>query len=113
LGNNLAISLENDTRVKKMNVNVCTVDGKTQVTIGSIKLAVKYQSLTKSIDFIIIPSLTQDIILGTDFWKELQNAPNLVAEIEFVNDAPDLDKNELREKEREVLNSSSVLAGRY
>lgn len=50
--------------------NVRTADGQRQRVIGTVTLEIEYNSQSKSIIFVLIPSITQDVICGMGFWEK-------------------------------------------
>lgn len=49
---------------------VTTADGKPQPIVGTITLPICLNNKTENIDFLIVPSICQDMILGVDFCKK-------------------------------------------
>ena len=49
--------------------SVDTAGGNTFPIIGSVETEVTFRGMTKSINFLIIPGLKQDVYLGCDFWR--------------------------------------------
>ena len=77
-----------DELLKNLNVsfkpitsNVLTADGTAQKVTGVVKVDITYLNKTKPIELFIVPSLTQELILGIDFWKEFGIAPAIVSEV--------------------------------
>uniref|UniRef100_T1H473 Uncharacterized protein n=1 Tax=Megaselia scalaris TaxID=36166 RepID=T1H473_MEGSC len=66
--------------------------GTKQPVIGVVNLLVKYNSIEKTHKFFIVPSLSQELYLGFDFWRCFNIAPELhcleVSEINFDLDIP-------------------------
>jgi len=48
----------------------CTADGKRQEVVGRFRTPVRYKGVVEDLDLIIIPSLSQDVYLGIDFWSK-------------------------------------------
>lgn len=44
---------------------------------GSVEIPVTLEGNVKIINFLVVPSLVNDIILGIDFWKEMSIVPNV------------------------------------
>lgn len=55
-------------RVKPVLSSVKTADGANQQVLGFIDAPVTYNSVTKLIRLYLIPSLSQSLYLGIDFW---------------------------------------------
>ena len=91
LGSDLAKELlsSSNLKVKTVKSKVSTADGARQSVAGSIKLDVAYNSTTKTIEFYLVPSLSQDVYLGVNFFKTFGVATDLFAplEIESINDS--------------------------
>ncbi|XP_030385488.1 uncharacterized protein LOC115632467 isoform X1 [Scaptodrosophila lebanonensis] len=60
---------------KRIISSACTADGKKQEIVGRFKTAIKYKNETKDIELHIIPSLSQDLYLGIDFWTTFNLLP--------------------------------------
>lgn len=56
---------------------VRTADGRRQKTLGYLQVEVSFRGITKRLKILIIPSITQRLILGLDFWKAFQLAPEV------------------------------------
>lgn len=68
---------------KRISSAVKTADGTNQEIVGHVNVLVKYTDKTKLIRFYLIPSLTQSLYLGIDFWKAfgLNIGSSTIAEI--------------------------------
>lgn len=55
---------------KKRIGNVRTADGQRQQCYGTVILEIGYNGQIKSIEFLLIPSIMQDIISGMNFWEK-------------------------------------------
>lgn len=67
--------------------NVKTANGKRQHVLGTTLLDINYKGDTKSIEFFLIPSITQEVICGMDFWDKFGikiAAINTISEIVLV-----------------------------
>lgn len=56
---------------------VKTADGTIQRTIGFLDVDVTFRQETRQLRFLIVPSITQRVILGLDFWRAFNLAPDL------------------------------------
>lgn len=56
---------------------VKTADGSIQRTQGSLEVDVHFKGETHKLKLLIVPSLTQRLILGLDFWKTFSLAPDI------------------------------------
>lgn len=88
--------------------DVLTADGTPQRVLGWVEVEVKYGGKNKVIRLYIIPSLSQDLYLGIDFWREFGLAPHLVEELAsapVVEPVEEVDPNihELSPGERRTL----------
>lgn len=66
--------------------SVRTADGNIQKTIGSIEVDVSFQNEVHRLKLLIIPKITQRLILGLDFWKSFKLAPDVFGSA-FVSDS--------------------------
>jgi len=82
IGGSLAKSLHQRRQIKSHKSTIKTADGQLQVVFGKVTTPIEYKQETKNIEFFVVPSLQQDIILGIDFWSLFQIAPNIICEIE-------------------------------
>lgn len=67
--------------IKSLSRSISTADGTQQNVQGCVVLDIKYKQETKPLEFYVIPSLTQDLYLGVNFWKDFQIAPNVIGEL--------------------------------
>lgn len=65
---------------------VTTADGKRQSVIGTMHIPVTYNNTKKYIKFFVIPSLSPAIVLGVDFWKQFDVAPQLFSRVDGNDD---------------------------
>lgn len=72
---------------------VCTVaDGGQCASIGTITVPITVRNRTKVFDLLVIPSLPQALILGTDFWRGMAIIPDLRhGEWTFASDPNEVD----------------------
>lgn len=82
LGKNaLETAKQMNLRVKSVSSSVKTADGASQQVLGFIDAPITYKLSTKLIRLYIIPSLSQSLYLGIDFWKAFEICPALVSEL--------------------------------
>ena len=60
-----------------MKTSVKTADGRLQKVIGFIHVDVEFKNVTRKLKILIVPSITQRLILGLDFWKTFDLAPGI------------------------------------
>lgn len=61
---------------KKISGHIRTADGMTQKIVGFVRTKIIFRSIEKPIDIYIIPSLTQPLYLGIDFWTSFNLLPD-------------------------------------
>ncbi|XP_075163115.1 uncharacterized protein LOC142235742 [Haematobia irritans] len=69
IGGELAISIQRKSEFVKCIGNVRTADGSRQTVVGSIQIEVKFREKNRMCEFLVVPSIRQNIICGYDFWK--------------------------------------------
>lgn len=72
IGGVLCAEILNSKNFKKGVGYVRTADGQNQHVSGTINLEILYNSRAKSINFVLIPTIHQDIICGMDFWEKFE-----------------------------------------
>lgn len=92
---------------------VKTADGSSQEIIGTCDLLVKFNGLTKNIKFYVIPSLTQQLYLGVDFWQAFGLNLYAVEELDINPEEQHPDKHTLTPAEQRQLNSVINLFSSY
>lgn len=80
--NALSLAKTLNLNVKKISSGVNTADGSRQSVVGYVEAAVTYSGKSKLIRFYLVPSLSQRIYLGIDFWNSFGLKPMVVSEIE-------------------------------
>lgn len=86
---------------------ITTADNKRQKVLGKLSLPVLCNGILQTVDFVVIPSLGPRFILGIDFWKKFNVAPNLfkpkqnitytsISEINVVKSKNDLTPAQLK-----------------
>lgn len=91
LGDNAHLPfINNGFTLEKYSTLVTTADNATQTVIGSISLPIKCGSKVSPINFLVIPSITQKFILGIDFWKAFNVAPQVFTTPNDILPAPQI-----------------------
>lgn len=75
--------------VNNLKDTTCSVaNGLTLESTGYIYIPITFKDKTYIIKFYIIPDITSDLILGCDFWKTFNIAPEIFKEIDYRNSPP-------------------------
>lgn len=110
LGADLADSIIKQKQLKMYPMHLQTADGRSQAVFGNVSLEVEFKNKIEIIKFYIVPSLTQNVILGIDFWKLFDVAPSLIGQIDCkplrLQDQNDLDLSETQKSKLERVISS-------
>ena len=77
---------------KKVFGNASTADGQKQEILGRITVPVKYNTFSQELVLHLIPSLSQDLYLGIDFWKAFNLLPPALIVSEIASNSHDLSK---------------------
>lgn len=64
---------------------VKTADGKIQKTIGMLDVEVSFKGQLQKIKFLLVPSISQRVILGLDFWRVFNLASDIFESAIIVN----------------------------
>lgn len=72
----------NDHRNKydRFNITLRTADGRQHTTVGKVTTTVTFRGLSREIQFLIIPNLTQNLYLGVDFVRAFNLANDLFSD---------------------------------
>lgn len=73
------------TPVHKINT-IKTANGSEQPIIGRIRASVKYMDREIVMDLLVVPSLSQNLYLGSDFVRKFELAPALFPKVEKVEE---------------------------
>lgn len=73
-------------RMKPLNQFVQTADGSPQPVCGYVETEIEYQTKTRVIRLYVVPSLSQELYLGIDFWEAFGLAPVMIAELNIEDD---------------------------
>ena len=68
IGGSLVETASKSSLFKKLFGNVNTADGHKQSVLGSIKLKIAFNNRNKPFVFLLVPSITDDVICGIDFF---------------------------------------------
>lgn len=78
IGSDLATyNFSNFTQYTPGKSGVRTADGSIQKTLGYLIVDMHFRGETNKLKLLIVPSITQRLILGLDFWKSFSLAPNI------------------------------------
>lgn len=70
---------QNNLRINREDETVCVVANGTRcISIGSVHLPIALQNKLRVLPILIVPSISQDLILGMDFWLTMKIQPNLM-----------------------------------
>ena len=89
---------------KAINENILTADGTRQRIDCVVKTDVTYNGMTKQIKFYVVPSLTQPLYLGIDFWRVFRIAPAIINEVQ-LEITPDSNVHELSAEQQTAFES--------
>ena len=70
----------------RLHSKVHTADGAGHAVTGYVIVPVTYQGVTKKMKLCLMPSLSQSLYLGIDFWSKFNIVPHLVNEINLSSD---------------------------
>lgn len=71
------ILFENKQKFKRFRVNINTADGTPHIALAKLKTFITFRGVTKQVDFLIIPTLSQNMYLGVDFVRTFGLASDL------------------------------------
>lgn len=69
----------------KCKAHVKTADGKSQSVIGWLDVIVTFKDKQRPLNIFVIPSISQRLILGIDFWKKFDLIPNIIEAVDVVD----------------------------
>lgn len=75
-------------KVKRIATQVKTADGASQSIVGYVDVTIDYNSQTKLTRLYIVPSLTQQLYLGIDFWIAFGLFPFPISEVSLTSVDP-------------------------
>lgn len=73
-------------KLKTVSKSVHTADGTAQPVVGFVDINIEFQNKSRKIRLFVIPSLTQELYLGMDFWEKFGLAPVMVEELNQIKD---------------------------
>lgn len=76
--------------MKPLKQTVQTADGKAQSVVGYVDTMIEYCNKSKLIRLFVVPSLSQELYLGIDFWEKFGLAPVMVEEIHNALSTPEI-----------------------
>lgn len=96
--------------MKKLNRSIQTADGAPQAVLGSVEVKITYLNKTRKIRLYLVPSLSQELYLGIDFWNEFGLAPVMIEELTVLGDPTtdevvDINMHELSPKQKAELDA--------
>lgn len=71
-----------DVKVKSVNSAIKTADGSDQKVHGFVEVPITYNTKTVLVRLYIVPSLSQNLYLGIDFWIAFGIMPKLISELD-------------------------------
>ncbi|XP_033237657.1 uncharacterized protein [Drosophila pseudoobscura] len=80
---------------KRGVLNASTADGRRQEVVGRLRTPVQYKGAVKDLELHIIPSLSQDLYLGIDFWSSFDLLPPSMSLAEIVHEPQNLSRGEM------------------
>lgn len=84
---------KNESKWDKFNILLKTADGSNHCAVGKVTTKVTFRGQTKTIQFVIIPKLSQNLYLGVDFVHSFGLAKDLFIE---NNNCNQLNVNEIK-----------------
>lgn len=72
--------------------NIKTADGTLQKTLGMLEVDVSFKDQTHRMNILVVPSLSQRLILGLDFWKVFKLAADIFESAIVLDTSVDLHK---------------------
>lgn len=64
-------------KISSSSGNVKTADGTGHRIVGYVNVPIKYKNQVESMNILLIPSLTRELILGWDFWQMFKVRPHM------------------------------------
>lgn len=92
IGSQLALSdFSKFNEFREFKALIKTADGNKQKVFGYLEVNVQFKNQVQKLKLLIVPSLSQNLILGLDFWKKFNLAPDIFQSV-FVYCSSDNDK---------------------
>lgn len=71
--------LKNYATLKQKSINSCTLaNGGSCECLGVVELPARLENKIKILEFLVVPSIKQELILGIDFWRSMEIIPDVV-----------------------------------
>ena len=98
---------KNKITLRKFSSYISTAGGQRQSIVGMVTMQIYYKGKANDIDLFVVPSLTQQLYLGVDFWRIFQIAPHIISEISpprvIVNKLDSAIECDLNDQQRQKL----------
>jgi len=75
---------------KPLKSRAKTAGGENQTITGFLDTEISYNNIKKPMRLYITPSIKQKLILGHDFWRIFQIAPNIISSLQASNEISEL-----------------------
>ena len=85
VGGSLAHSLFLHPDFQKRQGRVKTADGQSQNITGTISCHINYNKRSQPFEFLVVPSIQQNVILGYDFWTEFGLKISVNSSLSFIS----------------------------
>lgn len=95
-------------KIKPISTSVRTADGAQQNVIGYADVPITFNNKTNLVRLYLIPSLSQELYLGIDFWKCFGIAPSIISEI-VPSVANDPNVHELTVSQKMQLDAATAM----
>lgn len=97
-------------KMKSASQLIHTADGASQAVVGIVEVEISYLDKSKIVKLYVIPSLSQELYLGMDFWKLFGLAPVMVEELSVSSNpqlfpVPETNIHDLTEDQQAELDS--------
>lgn len=85
IGGSLALKIVlNNPDFHKLNSSVRTADGQRQTVAGTITVSLTYNSKQSDFEFLVVPSIRENVICGMDFWDKFGISINSAIRIDQI-----------------------------
>lgn len=89
--------------MKKISSSISTADGASQAVLGYVDVPLTFSNKTSLFRLYIVPSLSNELYLGIDFWSTFGIVPAFVNELEITS-SQDPNSHDLNAEQRKILN---------
>jgi len=79
LGNEAAKVLQQHAKTRKCSGHIRTASNEPCTVVAKLVVPIRFRSVTKEVEFFIIPSLKENVYLGIGFWKDFGLLNNLIS----------------------------------